>query len=94
VRHVCYGFIAKLANFSAAPAAGAVDVALRDGATGAGTVLIQHRMAFEAVAGKDGPALVLLGLHIPGSANTAMTVEFNGGVTGLYQSVTLLYYDR
>jgi hypothetical protein len=74
VRHVCTGLVVTLANGAAAPTAALVTVNLRDGATGAGTILATFTLAVEAVAGKV-VALALSGLNVPGTANTAMTLE-------------------
>lgn len=70
VRHVCKSITASIV---ATAAQGQIDVLLRDGATGAGTVLWSARLA--AAAG-TGQTVVLNGLNIVGSAATAMTLEF------------------
>jgi hypothetical protein len=62
---------------------------LRDGATGAGTILASWAIAIPATAGACA-ILSLAGLEIIGSPNTAMTLEFaaaGGALT--FQSVTL-----
>jgi hypothetical protein len=66
-------------------------VRLRDGATGAGTIIWEQVVA--AVA--NGCALVEVdGLSLIGSENTAMTLEFEaGGVAASVESVTLTGYD-
>lgn len=71
VRHVCKGFSVSI-NAVAAIAAPLV-VNLRDGATGAGTILWTERLMAPA-----GVTFTITrdGLNIPGSANTAMTLEF------------------
>lgn len=70
-RHVCKGFSVSL-NAVAAIAA-PILVTLRDGATGAGTILWQDRLM--APAGTT-VRLDREGLNIVGSVNTAMTLEF------------------
>jgi len=52
-------------------------------------VLASWTLGLEATAGRT-TALALTGLYIPGTANTAMTLEFSGaaGANGL-ESVTL-----
>lgn len=76
VRHIALGGTIVLANGAAAPTAALVTVHLRDGATGAGSILATWTLAFTAVAG----AVVVVPLNfgakgIPGTANTAMTLE-------------------
>lgn len=91
-RHVAWGIVATTTAGTTAPAAGVIYVNLRDGASGAGTILLQLVIGIEAVAGKPPTPLVLTGLHIPGSANTAMTLEFANGHANSWQTVNLLYY--
>lgn len=74
VRHVCTGISVALVGGAAAPTAATLRFDLRDGATGAGTILQSWTLAIEAVAGKC-VTLALSGLNIVGSANTAMTIE-------------------
>jgi hypothetical protein len=69
-RHVCNTITATL---TCAAAQASLLVVLRDGATGVGPILWQGRMA--CLAG-DGQTLVVSGLNIVGSLNTAMTLEF------------------
>lgn len=76
VRHVCKGFMVGLSN-NAAAASSAVTVQLRDGATGAGTVLWETSMAIPATA-FTSQVIAISGLYIVGTANTAMTLEFSG----------------
>jgi hypothetical protein len=90
VRHVCTGISF---TFNAVNAeAGTFLVNLRDGATGAGTILQSWRVGpFAAgasiVHSKDG-------LNIPGSAATAMTMEFAGApAAGNFESVDMTGYD-
>jgi hypothetical protein len=93
VRHVadCVQFSAES---TAAIAASQDDVLLRDGATGAGTVLVQWRNAIvSAAAAQIGQALTFCGLSLVGSSATAMTLEYANGVTNVLMSVTLSGYD-
>ena len=94
VRHVCTGILATLTAGVTAPAAVALTVELRDGATGAGTVIWQGRMSLGAIAGQNAPPIQIAGLSIVGSANTAMTLEFSaaGGANTL-ESVSLAGYS-
>lgn len=91
VRHVaqCLGWSAASAGAVTA-AAGAV--VLRDGATGAGTILVPYSIAHlvAAAAGvQTVDSFAVCGLSLVGTTNTAMTVEFDAGVTGEVQRVWL-----
>jgi hypothetical protein len=72
-RHVLRSFTADLnaVNAQAAP----VEFVVRDGLTGAGTILWRRRLI--ALAG-DTRSIEIGGLNIIGSPNTAMTVETTG----------------
>jgi hypothetical protein len=89
VRHVCKVITATLA--CGATAQTPIQVYLRDGATGAGTILWAATVA--AIA--NGFASILFdNLSITGSANTAMTLEFSGaGVAASQEIVTLAGFD-
>ena len=71
LRHVCTALSFTITNDGAAKT-GVVTVNLRDGATGAGTIKKSWR--FIVPAG-DTRGLGLSDLNIPGTANTAMTLE-------------------
>lgn len=92
VRHVCTGFTVTLAGGASAPTAALVTFNLRDGATGAGTILSTLTVGLEAVAGKAvvhhvGP------LNVVGSAATAMTIESSASPgSNASASVTLYGY--
>lgn len=95
VRHVVTAINAKLAAGSGAVTLPVTPVraVVRDGTTGAGTILWDGYLSIPATPGAaDG--LAATGLNIPGSAATAMTVEFNGaGGAGTFESVSLQGYD-
>lgn len=91
VKHVAtalsFGLSAK-----AAIGASTVTVNLRDGATGAGTVLASW--TFDLPAAIVAPITVTLPLpQIKGSAATAMTLEFAAALANLLQFVNLTGYD-
>lgn len=89
VRHVCTGMTVIFAANSTAPAATVTDVRLRDGASDTGTILWQAKISLPAVAGAMN-GVTRSGLHIKGTAATAMTLEFSGtGVANAYQSVSI-----
>lgn len=75
-RHICTGIVATLAAGATAPAAAVVSLFLRDGASGSGTVIGAAFMSVPAVAGQGSSAIVMTGLNIRGSVNTAMCLEF------------------
>lgn len=88
--------VADCANYSAgaiaAPAATALQINLRDGATGAGTVLWSLTIVAPASAGQHVNGHVC-GLNLIGSLATAMTLEFSAALASESQSVTLTGYD-
>lgn len=95
VRHVvdCVTWSAAAA---AAVTAADGNVAIRDGATGAGTIIWQvgvaHLVAAAAGIQTIAPHTVC-GLNLVGTTNTAMTAELNAGVTGEHQSVSMSGYN-
>ena len=90
--HVCTGFSFAYSATTAVAAAG-LNVAIRDGATGVGTVLWQFGILLPAAV---IPNFIfgLAGLHMVGSNNTAMTIEFSGALANLVESVNLSGYDE
>lgn len=68
-----------------------VDVLLRDGAAGVGTVLWSQRVQVPA---GDSRQVTVSGLNIVGSSDAAMTLEFSAApVATNYQGVALTGYD-
>lgn len=92
-RHFCRSIAATIAAGATAPTAGTVTLTLRDGATGAGTILWQVTLGVTATAGAT-TTFALSGLCIAGSTNTAMTLEFSaaGGANTL-ESVSMTGFD-
>lgn len=91
VRHVaqCIGWSA---SSSGAVTAANGSVTIRDGATGAGTILAQWSIAHQVAAAagiQTIPPVVLCGFALVGTTNTAMTAEMDAGVTGEVQRVWL-----
>lgn len=87
--------VAKLAATGTAPTAVTVNLVIRDGASGAGTIKYQQPMSVPAVAGSPGDLLSICGLNIIGTANTAMTIEFSaGGGANTTESVFMRGYTR
>lgn len=87
-RHVA-DCISYGADSAVAPALTLSSVALRDGATGAGTALYAMPVAFGAATGNHFQPVNLCGLNVIGSNNTAMTLEFTGGAANVNETVTL-----
>lgn len=89
--------VADCVAFSAgsvlAPVLTALTVTLRDGATGAGTVLWSQQVVIPASTGQNVAPFAVCGLNLPGTANTAMTLEFSGSLANLIESVGLTYYN-
>lgn len=73
VKNVCTAITVSISS-TAAPTAGAVQFVLRDGATGAGTILWTVKLSIPAVAG-NAQCLTIPGVWFEGTANTAMTLE-------------------
>jgi hypothetical protein len=92
VRHVvdCISFSASAV---VAPALTAGTVNLRDGATGAGTVLMAWSVAIPAATGQSVAPFGLCGLNLVGTTNTAMTLEFAGALANLSESVSITGYN-
>lgn len=88
-QHVCQSISFALSVGSTAQTV--IQVNLRDGATGAGTILWSLNVV---KAANEAPTYFHAGnLNIVGSANTAMTLEFSGaGVTSSYESVSFTGY--
>lgn len=88
VRHVCRSITCSVA---AVNAQGQIIVNLRDGATGAGTILWSAQFI---LAAGTSDRITLTGLNIVGSANTAMTLEVAAApAAGNFASVALTGFD-
>ncbi len=92
VRHVadCVSFSA---GSTAAPALTALTVNLRDGASGAGTVIWSEQVVISASTGQNVAPFSVCGLNLIGSTNTAMTLEFSASLANLIESVSVSGYD-
>ncbi len=91
VRHVLQAFSASLS--SSAAAASRQTVNIRDGASGAGTIIWSFDLSIVATA--DQLAIMALsGLNIFGTANTAMTIEFAAaGGANTFENVSIAGYS-
>lgn len=92
VRHVvdCVTFSA---GSTTAPALTALTVNLRDGATGAGTVIHQWQVVVANATGQNVVPFTECGLNLAGTTNTAMTLEFSALLTNLIESVAMTGYN-
>lgn len=92
VRHVvdCISFSAVSGS---APALTNVNLNIRDGATGAGSVIWSISLEVSATTGQNVAPHSICGLSLVGSVNTAMTVEFSAAVTNVAQAVNMSGYD-
>lgn len=75
VRHVATGIQCTLASNGTAPTAIELNVVLRDGAAGVGTIIWEISLSIPNTAGVVN-GIALTGLWIVGTAATAMTLEF------------------
>lgn len=75
-----------------APALTKLNINLRDGATGAGTIIDSWTVVVSAATGQNVEPQKFCGLNYRGSDNTAMTLEFSALLTNLFQDVTLSGY--
>lgn len=93
-RHVCTSITARL-TAAIATTSGAVTLNLRDGATGAGTILWSQSLQVGGAASitVETDKIEISGLSIFGSVNTAMTLEFSAaGGASTVESVALTGY--
>ncbi len=92
VRHVadCISFSA---GSTTAPALTKLNVNLRDGATGAGTIIKSFSVVIPAATGQNVAPFSICGLNLVGTTNTAMTLEFSALLTNLFEDVTLTGFN-
>lgn len=76
-----------------APVLTQLTVNLRDGATGAGTVLQTWIVIIPAATGQNVVPFSVCGLNLVGTTNTAMTLEFSALLTNLFEAVSLTGYN-
>jgi len=88
VRHVvdCVAFSAASTT---APALTALTINIRDGATGAGTVIWSYALAAANATGQNIPPYSICGLNLVGTTNTAMTAEFSILLANLVESISI-----
>jgi hypothetical protein len=81
---ICRQIDAQMAS-SAAPAATAIRIRLRDGASGVGAILRSWTMSVPAVAGQVA-IISISGLAIKGTAGNAMTLEFSALIANVFEN--------
>jgi hypothetical protein len=88
VRHVvdCVSFSAVATT---APALTALTINVRDGASGAGTIIWTYQVVIPAATGQSVAPHSVCGLNLVGTTATAMTLEFSAGLTSLVESVSI-----
>lgn len=90
VRHVCKTITFTL-SASTAPVATQMVIALRDGATGVGTIIWSLSIQVPAAAFIQN--LHITGIDVMGSANAIMCLEFTALLANLNESVAMTGYD-
>jgi hypothetical protein len=88
VRHVvdCISFSAASTT---APVLTALTVNVRDGASGAGTIIWTNQVVISAATGQNVAPVNFCGLNLVGTTATAMTVEFSASLANLIESVSI-----
>lgn len=87
VRHVV-DCVAFSAGSTTAPALTALTINLRDGATGAGTIIWTYEVIIANATGQNVVPHSLCGLALPGTTNTATTLEWSASLTNLIESAS------
>lgn len=94
-RHIADCVNITFAAGASAPTAIPLTVTLRDGATGAGTVLLAWAVSISAVAGQAMAPIAVCGLNTWGGYGTAMTLEFSAaGGANTIEAVALRGHDQ
>jgi len=74
-----------------------LSINVRDGTTGAGTVIwvwaVSDNIGTATISTQYVPSHSICGLNLAGTTNTAMTVEFSAGLTNLNEVVSFSGYD-
>ncbi len=92
VRHVA-DCVAFSGGSTTAPALTKLTINLRDGASGAGTILWSYTVVITAAAGQNVAPQTFCGLNLIGTAATAMTLEYSALLTNLFEDVSISGYD-
>lgn len=92
VRHVCDS-ISFSGGSTTAPVLTKLNVNLRDGAAGAGTIIWSFTVIVGAATGQNIPPFTASGLNLVGTAATAMTLEFSALLTNLFEDCSMSGFD-
>jgi len=92
VRH-CLDSFSFTCCATAAPAVTKIDVVVRDGASGAGTIIWQESIVVTASASSFFGPQFRTGLNLTGSTNTSMTVEFSAGVVNVFEVISMCGFN-
>lgn len=76
-----------------APALTQLTVNIRDGATGAGTILASFQTIVIATAGQNVAPYCTPSLNLIGTANTAMTAEWSASLANEFEQVSITGFD-
>lgn len=88
VRHVADS-VCFSAGATTAPALTNLQINIRDGATGAGTILASFQVVIPATAVQHLAPTCITGLQLVGTTNTAMTAEWSALLTNEFEQVTI-----
>lgn len=88
VRHVADTVCFSAAS-TTAPVLTKLNVNLRDGATGAGTIIASWTVVIPAATGQNVAPICFPDLQLVGTTNTAMTLEYSSLLANLFEDVTL-----
>lgn len=72
-----------------APVLTAMTIDVRDGASGAGTIIWTYQLAVSNATGQNILPFTACGLNLVGTTNTAMTLEFSIGLANLVEAVSI-----
>lgn len=92
VRHVADS-VCFSAGATTAPALTNLQINIRDGATGAGTILASFQVVIPATAVQHITPYCISGLNLVGTTNTAMTAEWSALLTNEFEQVTITGFN-
>lgn len=93
-RHIATAISFSVITTTTAPTVATLTISLRDGASDTGTVFMVWRVRVSAAMTDQNVAQVVLsGLNVVGTDNTAMTLEFDAGDINTLEDVSLTGYS-
>lgn len=91
--HVCYGICATWVVTTALAAGVTIDVYLRDGASGSGTIFWRCTLGLPGTAAVGTTASIVVGpMALMGTAGNQLTCEFSAGVASTVQAISFWGY--